>query len=448
MLIEGWQWWSFRSAIAPVLATIISFIYAIYILAYPPVHKKLSMFLLAIPVFYAFTYHLSIAPDYMLSDTFGRFLYIWYGHMSYEVTILEFAPALGKENDNWKTRVKLAWRVLFDRNHKPPPAPTPTAQELKRKDSAQPDSADTTITTPPHHPHHPRQPKMTHTPTGTHYHHNYTYLRFTAHHLTQLILLISLLTLHDQFRSSRYGPPSHNNSQTLNSFFRRLPLSLHASELYHRAHVCFEWTIISLFEYEFYYSLFALLFVSILRTDTPSQWPLSLCGHINTSWSMRQYWGRHWHNYIYRSFTAHTQVVTRRWLGCKRGALGTRLLENTIVFAVSGVMHSLVKRVQDPGGEMWAITWWYVAQMVPIVVEGVVQHYWKKGKKWMGVEGENKWVARGELAVGYVWVAWWFMWSVPKYSALKDDWTMKRMLRRWEKEHGALEKMSLGNETE
>jgi len=29
-----------------------------------------------------------------------------------------------------------------------------------------------------------------------------------------------------------------------------------------------------------------------------------------------------------------------------------------------------------------------------------------------------------ELAVGYVWVAGWFMWSVPKYNAAGAEWRM------------------------
>ncbi|KAH9863641.1 hypothetical protein J1614_009573 [Plenodomus biglobosus] len=430
MLIDSWRWWSFRSAIPPIIATVISFAYGLYILAYPPVHKKLSMALLAIPMVYAFSRHLEIAPDYMLSDTFGRFLYIWYAHMSYEVLILEFAPAIEKENDNWKSRVKLAWRVMFDRNHKPPTEDNTAGQERKRKDSAQEDEARIANIINSQRTHvNPPTPDLTQTATGTKYHHNYGYIRFTAHHLTQFVLLFSLLSLSEQFHVSRYGPPLYASSQTQSSFFRRLPASLDPHELYYRAMICFDWTIISLFEYEFYYSLFALVFVSILRVDAPSDWPLSLCGHLGESWSMRRYWGKHWHNYIYISFTAHTRVVTRKWLGCKKGALATRLLENTIVFAVSGAMHSIVKRQQDPRGEMWAITWWYVGQMVPIVVEDVVQHYWRGAKKWMGVAEDNTWVARGELAVGYVWVAWWFMWSVPKFTALRDQWTMDKMMK-------------------
>lgn len=275
MLTNDWRWWSIRSAIPPIIAAAISLTYGLYILAYPPTYKKLSMFLLAIPLAYAFKQHLYAAPDFMLTDTFGRFLYIWYAHMSYEVLILEFAPAVEKENDNWKSRMKLAWRVIFDRNHKP----AVEKEQGKRRDwvrEEQGKAAGTTMINPQHAFPNLPQPTLTHTATGTQYHHGYGYVRFTSHHLVQSILLGSLLTLNDRFRASSYRPPSYDFESGYGSFFRRLPASLDANEMYARASYCFDWTIISLFEYEFYYSLFALLFVSLLRTDAPTHWPLSL----------------------------------------------------------------------------------------------------------------------------------------------------------------------------
>lgn len=451
MLFRDWEWWSPVSAIPPILAIALCFAWSLYILAYPPLHKKLSIALLGLPTAYAFYHHEAIAPDFMLSDTIGRFLYIWYVHMSYEVVILEFAPAAQKDKD--KDKVGQAYRVLWDRNHAPflEAKARELVREEKRRDSLQDDddggqeaaqtvptlavttSTATTATT------------TTKRDVGTN--HGYSYARFTRHHALQFIVLFSIITLYDKFRNYTY---IHSFAFAMDpspgSFFRRLPASLGRDELLYRAQCCWDWTVISLFEYELYYSLCALIFVSLLRFDAPSDWPLSLCGHLSEAWSMRQYWGKHWHNYIYHSFNAHTKILTRQWLGFRRGRTTTRLLENTIVFAVSGIMHTVVRWVQGSSGSHWPITYWYVGQMVPIILESVVQHYWRMARKRVNTQKYGKSVHAFELAVGYAWVAGWFMWSVPKYNAAAAQWRIAQSMGADDMGHG-VEAVKMFNES-
>jgi hypothetical protein len=48
---------------------------------------------------------------------------------------------------------------------------------------------------------------------------------------------------------------------------------------------------------------------------------LSLFGPLSGAWSVRRYWGKHWHNYVYHSFSGHVKILTRQWLGFKGGRL-------------------------------------------------------------------------------------------------------------------------------
>ncbi|KAF1851344.1 uncharacterized protein K460DRAFT_270563 [Cucurbitaria berberidis CBS 394.84] len=395
------QSWTFESALVPIISTLLAFAYGLYLLAYPPQYKKLSILLLGLPVTYAFIHQLDLAPNWTVCDTFGRFLYIWYAHMSYEVLILEFTPPVGKEKEGWTARMREAYKVLFDRNH------TQLAKTISTK-------------------------------------HGYgSRWQFVAYHCVKASALYLAMAAWDAYESFLSTTRSVASTREQAYFFRRLASSsspLNTREMYFRLETVFDWCIISMVLYEAYHSLCAVLFVGILRLDMPSEWSLSLCGGVAEAWSVRRYWGKHWHNYIYHSFSAHVKIVTRGWLGLGRGRLETRLVENGLVFLVSGLMHSLVRWQQDPDGDVWCITIWYVAQMLPIVVEDVVQIVWHYFRQRVGISGDDRRVDTLETLVGYVWVLGWFMWSVPKYIHTSDAWAEDNFRGRyaasWEEVYG------------
>jgi hypothetical protein len=91
----------------------------------------------------------------------------------------------------------------------------------------------------------------------------------------------------------------------LSFFFRRLSEILKYDELYDRTEIVFEWNIVKLWLYDSYHSCFAILYVGILQLDRAEEWSLSLFGPLSGAWSVRRYWGKHWHNYVYHSFSGH-----------------------------------------------------------------------------------------------------------------------------------------------
>ncbi|KAF2820632.1 hypothetical protein CC86DRAFT_116129 [Ophiobolus disseminans] len=379
----------------PALATLVAFTYAIYILAYPPKYRKLGIALLAIPVTYAFLWQSYLSASSSLNDTYGRFLYIWFANMSYEVTILEYSPRIVKENDGWKSRVREAYKVLFARAHSDKTVKGQTVPAT-------------------------RVPK-----------HNYTKSQFLARHAWKTFSLFAL--------QCAYGilTDLYINADTVYGadkaiFFRRLPASLNADELWDRTDLVIYWCVINMWMYESYHSAFAVFFVA-LGLDDPQDWSMTLFGAMSEAWSVRRYWGKHWHDYIYHSFSGHAKIVTRQWLGMRHG-LARRLLENTMVFGVSGLMHSAVRYAQNGGmgGDCWVISFWYLGQMVPIVIEGVVQDLWARFKKQRGIE-DTKWLVRAEKGLGYAWVIGFNMWSVSKYVHTRNDWADKAWRKKYAK---------------
>ncbi|KAH6220268.1 hypothetical protein HBI42_105380 [Parastagonospora nodorum] len=371
----------------PALSALVAFAYALYILAYPPKYKKLSIFTLSVPVCYAFCYSQDIAPSFTVCDTFTRFLYIWLAHVSLEVTILEWSPPVTKENPGtWKTRIASAYKVLFAREN--------------RRDVLNSKSK-----------------------------HGYSRAQFVGIHAMKAIGLYILQNAWYTFTwYYLIREPVHGADKAI--FFRRLPESFNADELWASFDNVVHWCVVNMFLYEAYHSVFAVLFVG-LGLDQPAEWSMSLFGHISEAYTVRRYWGKHWHNYIYASFNGHTQIVTRKWLRMRRGRTSTRLVENTMVFAMSGLMHSAVRFVQDPGAsDYMVITLWYIGQMVPIVIEGIVVVYWQDLKEKFEVK-ENKWLTRFERTVGYVWVIGFNMWSITKYIHTRNEWAQVAMKRQY-----------------
>jgi hypothetical protein len=378
----------------PALATLLAFTYALYILAYPPPTsrlRKLSIALLAAPVTYAFFRQQELCANSSLNDTYGRFLYIWFANMSYEVTILEFSPPITKENDGWKSRLREAYKVLFARAHSEPEKGV--------------------------------QPR--------HERHSYCKTEFLLRHAFKACILYVLQTAYATF-TEHYVVAGYVYGVDKGIFFRRLPDSLNALELWDRFDLTIYWCLINMWMYEAYHSAFAVLFVGA-GLDSPREWSMTLFGSVAEAWSVRRYWGKHWHDYIYHSFSGHSKIVTRQWLGMRRGML-RRLIENTMVFGVSGLMHSAVRYAQHGDtGDYWVITFWYLGQMVPIIIEGYVSELWSQAKTYYGIK-DSKWLGRAQKTVGYAWVFGFNMWSVSKYVHTRNDWADKAWRKKYARE--------------
>jgi hypothetical protein len=398
IVVSDYPYWNPSDAILPLGSYLFAFLWGFYILAYPPstpLRRKLSIFVLAVPLWFAFSNGLDIYPDYTVGDTFLRFCYIWLAHMSHEVIILEFEPRIEKDKDCLKVRMREAYKVLFNRNRRQ------VLQDAR-----------------------PQIPKHNHTRQG-----------FVLRHLWRIFYLFVLSCAYT-YLMDNYCPefdPERNTDY--GSFFRRLPASLDLPEMCHKFDVAFDWIIVTFWLYDRFHSAFAILFVGILQVDEPQEWSMSLFGSVSDSWSVRRYWGKFWHNFVYHSLSAHAKIITRQWLGMRRGYMATRLAENTLVFLMSGLGHTLVRWVSsdtDTDKEIWCITIWYVAQMLALILESIVQDTVLVETRRDLDARHPKLTMYAERTIGYLWVCAWFFWTVAKYNYVRSAWSAQTMRQSFE----------------
>ncbi|KAI4953643.1 hypothetical protein J4E91_002491 [Alternaria rosae] len=432
--------WCITDSIRPAVCFTTAVFCALYILSFPPptrFYRKLSILALALPTWYAFRYSDNLTPNYVIDDTFARTCLIWFAHMSYEVCVMEFAPVLTREKrdtGDWKQRkesVRQGYKVLFDRNHtqvleQPGQNVTRAPHDAVSVAKEEPSEEKYTVTDKKtDEPVLPRA-RVQHgvaLPMG--HRHGYSRWEFVGYHILKGLFYYgaqyAFSTYEEQYSPSNLDPATYMTPALL-SFFHRLPILQDRREVFWRLEYTFDWCLASMWLYESYHSIFAVVWIGS-GLDGAEEWSKGLFGPLSAAWSVRRYWAKHWHNYVYHSFSGHIKCVTRGWLSMKRGAISTRLIENTLVFLASGFMHALVRWQQIPLGDHWGIACWYIAQMLPIIIEMVVAHQWRIVRKWLGFGTDSKWLNRFEYAVGYSWVIAWFLYSVPLYYETRIAWT-------------------------
>lgn len=407
------QQWTLTLALRPFLSQTVAIAYALYILAYPPRHRYPAFLLLCVPVSYAFIYHLSFTPWYSLNDTFGRMLYIWLAYMSYAFLLVRVTPP-SKQEFGWRERLRWAGKVLYTR-HLGEYVVSPL-QESVRKDvkgeelqSIRAPTCEATVLLRRR-----REPD-----------HHLSRFEFCLRHLIKAALFIALNCIVDMYvQPPSLYPPA--------SFVRRLPSSLSVNELKVRVMMTWDVCIADMLWFDSIYSVFAILWVGVFRLDSASEWSRSLFGPLTQAYSVRRYWGVYWHDFIHSSFAGHAKIVARDFLGLTRGRVLTRLVENVMVFVISGLFHSLVGYVQTEGkGEAWVETMWYGGQMLPVAIEGMMQHIWYKSglrNRLLALIGERMLLVL-ERVVGHTWVLSWMFWSVPKYLLTTHALELEKLRR-------------------
>ena len=375
------MFWS-EPTVPPLLTFALSIVYILCILAYPPRHRYLAFAIYLLPATHAFKHHLSLTPWFMINDTLGRVLYIEAAHVSNVLLIEKWNPRFA-ETDGWKERFRLAGKVLYTRKLGSYRT-VPVGQKSKKCDEIPGPSA-------------PQQ----------------TRLSFGLQHILQAVLCLEMRHLLEKF----LWPADMDYDHGL-----RLRLAM-----------VYDICISDALWFTSLHSIFATLYVSILRLDMPHEWT-PLFGPLRSVYTVRRYWGIYWHDFIRESFSAHIKLITRRSCGWLNTGTLRRAAENSAVFVVSGAMHALMVFLQTQGrGNMSCVFMWFSGQMLPIMVEGVVWDLWVRSGVRARVEGRVgiEGVSKLERGFGYIWVFGWMMWSVPMYLLTKQKWELEDAATRY-----------------
>ena len=167
-----------------------------------------------------------------------------------------------------------------------------------------------------------------------------------------------------------------------------------------------------IFSLSAFHDFLAIIFIAS-GVDQSWEWP-PLFGSFSHAYTMRGFWSNFWHRLIYKSFNFHASTFTQL-LGIRQGTSFSRILNNCLVFIMSMIMHGIVLEVHNQP-RAWGrgtLVFWGI-QPLSFVLEGLVQYQWRQFKKsslwWMN----QTVISVFERAVGYLWVASWFIWITPK----------------------------------
>ncbi|KAM6492407.1 Membrane bound O-acyl transferase family domain containing protein [Amanita muscaria] len=133
----------------------------------------------------------------------------------------------------------------------------------------------------------------------------------------------------------------------------------------------------------------------------PRDW-VPFFGSVYDAYSLRNFWGRVWHQMLRRQMLSHGRFLAYRVLRLKKGSLASFLVQMYVGFAISALIHF--------GGEYSVLGRWscqhavrfFFLQAIGVSVETVV---FEIGKK-LSIRGSWYWV-------GYLWVLGWFMYTFP-----------------------------------
>ncbi|KAK7062307.1 membrane bound O-acyl transferase family-domain-containing protein [Favolaschia claudopus] len=134
----------------------------------------------------------------------------------------------------------------------------------------------------------------------------------------------------------------------------------------------------------------------------PEDWP-PFFGSIIHAWSVRNFWGRVWHQTMRRFLSAHGKFLAHRVMGFKPGSTASAYTQLYVAFFISGIMHYLPEymALRHWGGGALVF---FLLQAVAITLEECVL----AAGHWFGLTPSRRW-----KIVGYFWVWTWFAYCLP-----------------------------------
>ncbi|KAJ5124398.1 uncharacterized protein N7515_008223 [Penicillium bovifimosum] len=170
------------------------------------------------------------------------------------------------------------------------------------------------------------------------------------------------------------------------------------------------WFVVNRLICDLTYRVLSILFVGI-GSDWPSDWP-PVFGRMADVFTLRNFWGTFWHQFMRQPFTSISDFVARRVLCLQRHSKAERYTNLFIVFLISAVLHVVVDVLQSVPAERSGSMVFYLAFVPGIMFEDAVQGIWKQiaavpKSRQVGEASLPAIVPPWKRAVGYIWVMLW-----------------------------------------
>ncbi|KAJ6087134.1 hypothetical protein N7467_006048 [Penicillium canescens] len=192
------------------------------------------------------------------------------------------------------------------------------------------------------------------------------------------------------------------------------------------------WFIVNRLIGDLAYRFLSIIFVGI-GFDSPSDWPPAW-GRMGDAFTLRDFWGKFWHQFMRRPFTSISNFVSRDVLKLTRSSLLERYTNISIVFLVSAIFHVIVDILQSIPTEKSGSIPFYLAFVLGIMLEDGVQELWKhlqpRNEPEMEAKRSTKEVVPlWKRSIGLVWVMLWLgvtstWYFTPMIQATTEDMRM------------------------
>ncbi|KAJ5195811.1 hypothetical protein N7449_006290 [Penicillium cf. viridicatum] len=169
------------------------------------------------------------------------------------------------------------------------------------------------------------------------------------------------------------------------------------------------WLVVSRILLSFYYRVASIIFVSL--GDSPSNSP-PLIGRMADIYTLRNFWGKFWHQLLRLPLTSTSNFLTRDVLGLPRSSFVERYTNVFIVFFFSGLTHVILDSLRNVSPwDFWTMSF-FLSFVVGYMIEDGVQGLWKRTLGSQNDSGLPMW---WQKALGFCWVITWLGVTSPWY---------------------------------
>ncbi|EQL38106.1 hypothetical protein BDFG_00490 [Blastomyces dermatitidis ATCC 26199] len=155
-----------------------------------------------------------------------------------------------------------------------------------------------------------------------------------------------------------------------------------------------------------------------LRISNPSDWP-PLFNSMWDAYTLRNYWGKFWHQMLRWPFTSISNYLTRRVLRLPRPSFLERYLNILFVFSLSGILHvpflaaTSISILDSWRGSML----YFTSFTLGFMIEDTAQALWRRlGVEKLGSQPASAGVTVFKRVVGMLWVISFMCMTVPFFG--------------------------------
>ncbi|KAJ5329639.1 hypothetical protein N7452_010029 [Penicillium brevicompactum] len=136
-------------------------------------------------------------------------------------------------------------------------------------------------------------------------------------------------------------------------------------------------------------------------------WPVSdfppLFNSMSDAYTLRNFWGKFWHQMLRLSFTGVSNFISRDVLRLPKPSLVERYINVFLVFFISGLMHLLANPVQSISLRQSGAMPYFLSFVIGYMIEDGVAALWKQIRGSRYTEDLSLW----QKTIGFCWVFGW-----------------------------------------